>query len=132
MSGFTDEDAFDAFAADLTLDDAAAGIKSPFLIVAGEEDDVSPIEHSWALLAAISAPREFVLYQGERHGIGTGPASMLGPHRDEVVAEWFADRLAGRPMEDRLRYVTTSGAVETGPLEFDRGVDKVVAGRGPR
>jgi hypothetical protein len=93
---------------------------------------VSPIEHTWRLLERVAGPRELVLYQGERHGIGSGPASALGPHRDEVVAEWLADRLAGRPMEDRLRYVTTSGAVESGPLERSPSIDRVVAGRGPR
>jgi hypothetical protein len=48
------------------------------------------------------------------------------------VADWLAARLGGKPLEDRLRYVTTTGAVITGPLEFDRSVAPVVAGRGPR
>jgi hypothetical protein len=35
-------------------------------------------------------------------------------------------------MEDRLRYVTTAGTVESGPLTFERSVERTVAGRGPR
>ena len=132
MAGFSDEDAFDAFAETLDPPASADRITCPLLIVAGEEDDLSPIEHSWALLERARGPREMVLYQGERHGIGSGPAAGLGPHRDEVMAEWLADRLAGRPMDDRLRYVTTAGTVVTEPLAFDRPVSAVVAGRGAR
>jgi fermentation-respiration switch protein FrsA (DUF1100 family) len=131
MAGYTDEAAFDRFAESLDLS-AGPAVACPFLVVAGEDDDLSPIEHSWALLERARGPREFVLYQGERHGIGSGPAAGLGPNRDEVVAEWMADRLAGRPLADRLRYVTTAGAVVTGPLEFDRAIAGVVSGRGPR
>jgi alpha-beta hydrolase superfamily lysophospholipase len=132
MAGFDDEDSFDAFAETLDPPAAADGIACPLLIVAGEEDDLSPIEHSWALLERARGPREMVLYQGERHGIGAGPAAGMGPHRDEVMAEWLADRLAGKPLEDRLRFVTTAGAVISEPLAFDRPVSAVVAGRGAR
>jgi alpha-beta hydrolase superfamily lysophospholipase len=132
MAGFDDEDSFDAFAETLDPPAAADGIACPLLIVAGEEDDLSPIEHSWALLERARGPREMVLYQGERHGIGAGPAAGMGPHRDEVMAEWLADRLAGKPMDDRLRFVTTAGAVISEPLAFDRPVSAVVAGRGAR
>jgi hypothetical protein len=48
------------------------------------------------------------------------------------MAEWLADRLDGVPMDDRLRYVTTTGAVVSEPLSFDRPVGAVVAGRGAR
>jgi dienelactone hydrolase len=100
MSGYTDEDEFDRFAETISLDDVAANVRCPFLILAGEEDDISPIEHTWTLLERVAGPRELVLYQGERHGIGAGPAAGLGPNRDEVIAEWFADRLGGKPMDD--------------------------------
>ena len=132
MANFDDEDAFDAVRGNARSDRNRSRISSPLLIVAGEEDDLSPIEHSWTLLERATGPREMVLYQGERHGIGSGPAAGLGPNRDEVMAEWLADRLAGNPMEDRLRYVTTAGAVISEPLAFDRPVGAVVAGRGAR
>jgi dienelactone hydrolase len=132
MAGLADEPAFDRFAATLTLTDLAPDVRCPVLVVAGEEDDLSPIEHTWSLLARIRGPRELVLYQGERHGVAGGPAAAAGPSRDEVVVEWFADRFAGRPMGDRLRYVTTTGTVQDGPLDLDRPVAAAVAGRGPR
>jgi dienelactone hydrolase len=132
MAGLDDEDAFDRFAERLDPVASASGIGMPLLVVAGEEDDLSPIEHTWALLEQAAGPRELVLYQGERHGIASGPAAGAGPIRDEVMAEWLADRLAGRPTQDRLRYVTTSGRVVDRPLTFDRSVVDVVAGIGPR
>jgi hypothetical protein len=132
MAGYDDEAAFDRFAETLDPTAAGAGISCPFLVVAGEEDDLSPIEHTWTLLSRAAGPRELVLYQGERHGIGSGPAAGLGPNRDEVMADWLMARLAGSPTEDRLRYVTTAGTVVTGPLDFVRPVAPVVAGRGPR
>ncbi|HET9457851.1 MAG TPA: hypothetical protein VFO78_10945 [Candidatus Limnocylindrales bacterium] len=66
------------------------------------------------------------------NGIAGGAASSLGPHRDELVAEWFVDRLGGRPMDDRLRYVTTTGTVFGEEIDFSRLVAATVAGRGPR
>jgi dienelactone hydrolase len=132
MAGYDDEEAFDAFARSLSLQGVGGRIACPYLVVAGEEDDLSPIEHTWTLLAEVRAPRELVLYQGERHGIGGGPAAALGPPRDELVAEWFVDRFADRPAPDRLRYVTASGAVVEGPLDGSRAVSAAAAGRGPR
>jgi len=116
LSGFADEDAFDAFADQLTLSDAAPRVSCPFLVVAGEEDDLSPIVHTWRLLAQMRVPREFVLYQGEKHGVAGGPASAMGPNRDDVVADWFVGRFAGVAAADRLRYVDVSGRVADQPL----------------
>lgn len=116
LAGFDDEAAFDAFASTLTLEDVAPQVVCPYLVVAGEEDDLSPIEHTWRLLDLIGGPTEFVLYQGEKHGIAGGPASSLGPNRDDVVAEWFVDRFSGAPMTERLRYVDVAGRVTDQPL----------------
>ncbi|MGH2406496.1 MAG: alpha/beta hydrolase family protein [Candidatus Limnocylindrales bacterium] len=132
MAGYDDEAAFDAFAATLDPTASGPGIACPFLVIAGEDDDLSPIEHTWALLKGATGPRELVLYQGERHGIGSGPAAGMGPNRDEILADWLTARLAGQPMEDRLRYVTTAGTVVNGPLDFVHPAAAVVAGRGPR
>jgi alpha-beta hydrolase superfamily lysophospholipase len=131
MSGYEDEDAFDAFAKTLDLEVVPA-VACPYLVIAGEDDDLSPIEHTWRLLERASGPRELLLYQGERHGIGSGPAAGMGPNRDEALADWLAARLDSQPMEDQLRYVAMAGTVVTGPLEFTRPVGPVVAGRGAR
>jgi hypothetical protein len=132
MSGYSDEAAFDRFAETMDPTECGSGLRCPYLVVAGEDDDLSPIDYTWTLLKRALGPREFVLYQGERHGIGSGPAAGLGPNRDELMADWLAQRLAGEPMVDRLRFVTTAGTVVTSPLTFDRPVGLAVAGQGPK
>ena len=103
------------------------------LVVAGEEDDLSPIEYSWSLLERASGPRELVLFQGEKHGISGGPAAGGGPNRDEIMADWLLARLTAQPMpEDQLRYVTTAGTVIRSPLFAARTTTAHLGGRGAR
>jgi len=111
MSGFDDEDAFDAFAAHLDLRPLAGGVRCPYLVLAGEDDELSPIEHTFELLRAIPSPSQLVVYQGERHSLGAGAAASFGPNRHHVVADWVADRFAGRPAEDRFLHVDGTGRV---------------------
>jgi dienelactone hydrolase len=111
MSGYDDEPAFEAFARRLDLRPLAASIECPYLVLAGEDDELSPIRHTFELLRAVRGPTELVLYQGERHSIGGGLATAFGPNRHHVVAQWIADRLAGRPSDDRFTYVDANGEV---------------------
>lgn len=115
MAGYDDEAAFDAFAARLDLRPLAAAVDCPYLVLAGEDDELSPIRHTFELLAAIPGPTELVLYQGERHSLGGGPASSFGPNRHHVVADWVADRLAGLAARDRFLYVDGTGATHDRP-----------------
>lgn len=109
MSGHDDEAAFDEFAERLDLRPLAPRLRCPYLVLAGEDDELSPIANTFELLATIPGPCELVLYQGERHSLGGGPATAFGPNRHHVVADWVEDRLAGRPVEDRFMYVDATG-----------------------
>jgi hypothetical protein len=53
-----------------------------------------------------------VVYQDSRHSVGNVPAAHLGPFPSVLVADWMADRLAGKPFAGERWYVTTSGAIE--------------------
>lgn len=117
MAGFTDETAFDAFARRWSLADEAPRVRHPYLAIAGEDDELSPIGHTYDLLRGIPAPRQLVLYRGERHSIGGGPAARLGPNALDLAADWFADRFAGRPMEQTATVVETSGATGSQALD---------------
>ncbi len=64
MAGFHDEDKFDAFAKTLTLDGLAGKITCPYLSVAGEDDDLSPIEHTYQLHEAMTCPQHAGRLQG--------------------------------------------------------------------
>ncbi|MBX3031717.1 MAG: alpha/beta hydrolase [Chloroflexi bacterium] len=117
MAGYVDEDAFDAFARRWRLDDEATRVTHPYLVLAGEDDELSPIEHTYRLLDRVPGPRELVVYRGERHSIGGGPAARLGPNAMDLAADWFADRFAGRPTEERVTVVDVTGQTATEPLE---------------
>ena len=42
-----------------------------------------------------------VVYQESRHSVGNVPAANLGPFPPILVADWLADRLAGKPFAER-------------------------------
>jgi dienelactone hydrolase len=113
MAGFTDEAVFDAFARRWTLAPLAPRIRAPYLVLAGEDDELSPIRHTYDVLAAVLGPRQLVLYRGEKHSIGGGPAARLGPNALDLAADWFVDRFAGREPAETATLVETSGAAET-------------------
>lgn len=111
MAGYTDEAAFDAFAARFDLRPLIGGMDCPYLVVAGENDELSPLHRTLELLRDVRGPVDLVVYRGEPHSIGGGAASRFGPNRAHVVAGWVEDRLAGRSGRDRWRVVDTAGGV---------------------
>ncbi len=104
MAGYEDEDEFDKFAQTLTLEGIGAKIKCPFLIIAGENDQLSPIEYSYSLYDEITAPKKIVVYQGETHGIVSAGGDVQA-----MVADWLRDRLDGKPMQSERIYIDIAG-----------------------
>jgi cephalosporin-C deacetylase-like acetyl esterase len=102
MAGYEDEAAFDEFAKTLSLKDVAPQIRCPYLIVAGEDDDLCPIEFVHQFMNAIPGPKVLVVYEGEKHSIRNPRARML-------LVDWLADRLAGKPFNPEKIYVEMSG-----------------------
>jgi dipeptidyl aminopeptidase/acylaminoacyl peptidase len=98
MAGYHDEDAFDAFARKLTLEGLGAKIACPYLSVAGEDDDLSPIEHTYRLHDTIRSPNTLVVYRGELHGV-TDNMDVRA-----FIADWMRDRLDGKPLTTRRIY----------------------------
>lgn len=114
MAGYEDEAAFDRFKEGFTLMPQVGKIACPVLIQAGEDDELSPIEFSDALVAAIRTPKKFVVYEGERHAIGGGTASALGENWFTMLADWCLDRVMGKPAPDTRVFINSLGqAVET-------------------
>ena len=111
MSGIVDEAEFDEFRQTITWEGHADKIRVPFLCVAGEADELSPIEHSERLIAALKGPKQMVVYQESRHSVGNVPAANLGPFPPILVADWLADRLAGKPFVSERWYVTGAGEI---------------------
>jgi dienelactone hydrolase len=111
MSGITDEDEFDKFRETITWQGHADKIRVPYLCVAGEAEELSPLEHSERLMAALNGPKQMVVYQESRHSVGNVPAANLGPFPAILVADWLADRLAGKSFVSERWYVTGSGEI---------------------
>jgi dienelactone hydrolase len=112
MSGIVDEDEFDKFRETITWKGHAEKIRVPYLCVAGEAEELSPLEHSERLIAALNGPKQMVVYQESRHSVGNVPSANLGPFPPILVADWMADRLAGKPFASEKWYVTSSGQIE--------------------
>lgn len=109
MADYDDEDAFDKFAETLDLRPIAPEIVCPVLIIAGSEDQLSPIEYSYDLFERIQAPREILVYEGANHGLGEATSVAFGDNPRVYQADWLADRIAGRPAESRQSWIDSQG-----------------------
>ena len=117
MAGYEDEDAFDRFVETFSLRGVGPEIHCPYLVVAGERDELSPIEHTYRLLAEMDVPRELLVYEGEKHGLSSTSASFLGPSWSDHVADWIHDRARGAPPSpSRLLFVDGTGRVRESAL----------------
>jgi len=88
----------------------------PYLCVAGEAEELSPLAHTERMLARIPAPKRFVIYQDARHAIGATASVNLGPYPPTMVADWMLERFADKPMASERWYVEGSGTVAKTPL----------------
>ncbi|MPZ40671.1 MAG: alpha/beta hydrolase [Rhizobiales bacterium] len=116
MSGITDEAEFDKMRQGMTWEGHADKIRVPYLCVAGECDELSPIEHSERLVKSVKGPKRMVVYQESRHSVGNVPSANLGPNPQILVADWLADRAAGKPFASEHWFVRSNGQIEKKPL----------------
>jgi dipeptidyl aminopeptidase/acylaminoacyl peptidase len=111
MAGYEDEAAFDEFRQTLTWEGYAERIRCPYLCLAGEADELSPLEHTERLLRTLDVPKMFVVYAEARHSIGGGSSVTLGPAPRTLAAEWMADRLDSQPFASERWDIDTAGRV---------------------
>jgi hypothetical protein len=111
MSDFTDEDKFDAFVKTLTWEGHVEKIRSPYLVVAGEADELSPLEHTERMIRTMTGPRQLVIYADSRHSVGNVPAANAGPFPGVLVADWLVARLNGKPLASERWYVEPTGRI---------------------
>jgi dipeptidyl aminopeptidase/acylaminoacyl peptidase len=117
MSGIDDEAEFDRFRAGLTWEGHAERIRAPYLCVAGEFDELSPLEHTERLMRALGGPKRLVVYQDSRHSVGNVPAANLGPTPTILMADWMRATLVdGKPFVSERWYVESTGRVVKSPL----------------
>ena len=73
----------------------------PYLVVAGEDDELCPIEFVYELLGEVRSPKVLQLYEGEKH-------SIRNPAARRLIVDWLKDRLDGRPVKSEKIYVEMS------------------------
>lgn len=115
MAGITDEDQFETFRKTIDWHGFAGKITTPFLIAAGESDELCPLAQTEAFVKALGGPRQLVIYQDSRHSLA-GPSVSNGPDPRTYQAEWITRRLDGKPMTSERWFVDTAGRVQKTPL----------------
>lgn len=115
MAGHTDECTFDEFRKTLTWEGHAESIQVPYLCVAGEADELSPLIHTEQLMTSLKGPKRLVVYQDCRHSVGNVPSTNLGPTPAVMVADWMNARLAGNPFPSERWFVEAGGRVVKTP-----------------
>lgn len=115
MTGITDEAEFDEFAAGYDLRPIAGDITAPYLAIAGEDDQLSPIVHTYDLMERITSPKTLVVYEGANHSISEGASVQLGENRQVLMADWLRDRLEGAPLESEKWFIDAAGTTHRTP-----------------
>ena len=69
------------------------------LVRCGEDDDLSPIEHSFKLYGEITATKTMLLFKDEVHGVSDNLSVRA------MIADWMKDRLDGKPLQSRIIYM---------------------------
>jgi dipeptidyl aminopeptidase/acylaminoacyl peptidase len=115
MAGYEDEDEFDKFRQEFDLSKVAGGITAPYMIVAGEADQLSPIHHTYELFEKITAPKRLVVYQDANHSVANASSAELGESRDSLVYDWLRDRADGKPCVSERVLVDSRGRLNATP-----------------
>jgi dienelactone hydrolase len=116
MSNYTDEARFDEFVKTLTWEGHVEKIRKPYLVVAGEADELSPLDHTERMIRTMSGPRQLVVYADSRHSVGNVPAANLGPFPPALIADWLVARLNGKPFQSERWFIEPTGRVVTAAL----------------
>lgn len=116
MAGYEDEDAFDEFAKKIDLRPVVGDVVAPWLCIAGEDDQLSPIEFTEQLFEMIAAPKTLVIYEGANHGVGDSMSVALGENRNTMIADWMNDRFDGKPATSERVFIDLSGRATVAPV----------------
>jgi dienelactone hydrolase len=116
MSGITDEREFDEFRKTLDWHAYAGKVKAPYLVASGESDELCPLEHTENFVKALGGPKQLIVYQDARHGLGGVPSTANGPEPRTYQAEWIVARLAGKPLKNERWFVEASGRIDRTPI----------------
>ncbi len=115
MAGYEDEAAFDEFRQEFDLRKIAGDITAPYMVVAGEADQLSPIQYTHELFDLIEAPKRLVVYQDANHSIANASSAELGEGRESLVYDWLRDRVDGKEATSERVLVDSRGTLNASP-----------------
>jgi len=88
MCNMKDEAAFDQMVDKLDLRDHGRRLRCPYLLVAGEMDELCTPEDMNAFMASLDCPKEMWLYEGVFHPMGEVAAEV-----NAAIADWILEAL---------------------------------------
>jgi alpha-beta hydrolase superfamily lysophospholipase len=102
MSGIASDVEFDELIPqmDSALQRAASGLRVPYLLVGGDLDELTPLDHMHAWFDQLSCPRELWVYRDSYHPMGEVVADAY-----PAIADWLLDALNGRIPQDLDRRI---------------------------
>jgi pimeloyl-ACP methyl ester carboxylesterase len=117
MSGLENDEArFDEMVTQIDLRPLMPQMAVPWLVVAGDEDELSPIRYSYELVAACESESAMLVYQQGRHALSLPtPSVASGPNWLSYSADWLVDRVNGKPVAERVDYVLPTGEIDRRP-----------------
>jgi len=115
MTGATDEATLDALAPQLDVRHLSGKVKIPYLVIAGEDDELSDIGHTFDHLNHVTGPKTLRLHAGDLHGLAHARSSQLGPPGSVSLADWLRDRADGKPLESEYLLVDSQGQIHQSP-----------------
>jgi alpha-beta hydrolase superfamily lysophospholipase len=106
MTGITDPSAIQDLSKQMLLDDIAPKVKIPYLIVTGENDELTTLDATIDVYSRLQGPKELWIYQHEFHPIG--------PQSDEWInasLDWLNAALAGQYAHgyEKRTFITKGG-----------------------
>jgi len=115
MTGVDDEAAFNEVMPKMDVRPLSARISMPYFVMAGEDDSLSDVSCTIDHLNAVRGPKTLVMYAGEEHGMGGSRSSQLGAPFFLIIADWLADRAAGKPLQSTYNLVDRTGKMHSEP-----------------
>lgn len=106
MSGIGDVEELFKFIAAMSLNDIAPKVKVPYLVVAGENDELTTLESTQAIYKRFGGPKEMWTYQQEFHPIGPTCDEWL-----DASLDWLEQAMRGEfaPGHQRQVFITKDG-----------------------
>ena len=115
MTDIYDEQAFDSMMSLMDVRPLSTKLNMPYFVMAGEDDSLSDFACTVEHMNRVPGPKTLVMYAGEEHGMGGSRSSQLSAPFFTVIADWMADRAAGKPLESTYNVVDRTGRMHSEP-----------------